>query len=648
MTTMTNRIRSATWIAGLAALAVTLACVAPTLPIAGGTQSPADTPATGVITGRVWRDVCAAAGGDASSAGCVHDPAGGRARADGLLAPNELLMAGVRVTLGAGPCPAAGLQEMRTAPGGRYAFSDLAPGTYCVISDRPAGEGRWTLPSAEGAIAVTLVADELRDGIDFGWEPAQPPVTASATPAPTATPSPSATFTAAPSLTPPAACTNRASFMEDVTFPDGATVPVGSAFTKIWRMRNTGTCTWSRDYGLVFLSGSQLGGEKRLALAASVAPGETADLSLPLRAPSAAGRYKGYWMLAAPSSATFGLGARGDQAFWVDVKVAAVDFKYWRGSYFNNRGLSGAPLLLRDDRDLNFEWKNGAPDSSLPSDSFSARWDRRLRFEKGTYRFHLVMDDGARLWVDGNLLVDEWKDGAAREAKKDVALTAGDHDVRVEFYERGGVATLKMWWEVLPPASITDWKGEYFTNMTLSGSPLLVRNETSLDFNWGASAPASGLPAEGFSARYSRNFTFDSGTYRFAARADDGFRLYVDGVLVIDEWHSSGGGTTYNATLVLAGAHDLRVEYYENTGEALLRFGWEKVTSPTATPTTSLTPTPTATSEPTATASPTPTTTPAPSETPTATTNATPTPTETATPTATIEETAVPTDMPSP
>ena len=68
--------------------------------------------------------------------------------------------------------------------------------------------------------------------------------------------------------------------------------------------------------------------------------------------------------------------------------------------------------------------------------------------------------------------------------------------------------------------------------------PALVRNDEAIDYNWGAGAPAVGLPADGFSARWTRQIWFEPGVYRFAAWADDLIRVYVDGELLIDAWHS--------------------------------------------------------------------------------------------------------------
>lgn len=283
----------------------------------------------------------------------------------------------------------------------------------------------------------------------------------------------------------------------------------------------------------------------------------------------------------------------------------------WRGEYYDNRDLIGAPALVRDDGAIAFDWGRQAPATGLPSDGFSARWTRVLAFEGGRYRFHIIMDDGARLYVDNALVIAMWQDGAQREVTADRTLSAGDHSLRVEYYEGGGEAVIRFWWERL--TAYPDWKGEYWSNQNLSGAPALVRNDEAVDFQWGRGAPAAGLPADGFSARWTREVTFEPGVYRFQARADDGVRVYVGNSLILNEWHDSSGETIYQVDRPLQGQQRVVVEYYEHGGEALVKVWWQRIGDlPTSTPTHTPTPTPepTASLTPTLTATPTVTTTP--------------------------------------
>ena len=89
------------------------------------------------------------------------------------------------------------------------------------------------------------------------------------------------------------ACTDRAQFIADVTVPDGTRYDPGATFTKTWKLRNSGTCTWSTSYTMVFDSGTQMGTTASVAMPSSVPPGNSVDVSVPMTAPSAAGTRAG-------------------------------------------------------------------------------------------------------------------------------------------------------------------------------------------------------------------------------------------------------------------------------------------------------------------------------------------------------------------
>jgi len=94
-------------------------------------------------------------------------------------------------------------------------------------------------------------------------------------------------------------------FVDDVTIPDGTTIPAGQYFTKTWKVSNTGSCTWTATYQLVFVSGDSLGG-KATAIGKTVAPGESVDVSVELTSTSAAGTITGNWKLSNDNGQPFG------------------------------------------------------------------------------------------------------------------------------------------------------------------------------------------------------------------------------------------------------------------------------------------------------------------------------------------------------
>lgn len=133
----------------------------------------------------------------------------------------------------------------------------------------------------------------------------------------------SETATPIPSATPVATeeCEHKASFVSDVTIPDDTNIPAGDEFTKTWRIRNTGTCTWNPEYDLVFDSGNIMAGPTNVSLPAVVLPSDTVDLSVTLQAPNSPGTYKGNWKLRTPEGLIFGIGSNADKAFFVQIIV---------------------------------------------------------------------------------------------------------------------------------------------------------------------------------------------------------------------------------------------------------------------------------------------------------------------------------------
>ncbi|WP_347597831.1 PA14 domain-containing protein [Acrocarpospora sp. B8E8] len=132
--------------------------------------------------------------------------------------------------------------------------------------------------------------------------------------------------------------------------------------------------------------------------------------------------------------------------------------------------------------------------------------------------------------------------------------------------ETNGTGTVDI--TVEPPASAS-YQAEYFANRNLSGSPVLTRAESAIDHDWGGDSPGEGVPADNFSARWTKTSDFTAGTYRFTATGDDGLRLYVDGQLVIDKWIDQPA-TTYTTDRALsAGSHTVVLEYYEAAGGAI-------------------------------------------------------------------------------
>ena len=133
-----------------------------------------------------------------------------------------------------------------------------------------------------------------------------------------------------------------------------------------------------------------------------------------------------------------------------------------RGDYYS--GIDFKALeLTRTDRTIDFDWVTGAPDTSMPSDFFSVRWTGQIlpRYSE-RYTFHVLSDDGMRLWVDGVLIIDQWIDQYPTEYSGTMELEAGRwYAIQLEYFENAGGATIKLFWssrsqskEIIPQSQL--------------------------------------------------------------------------------------------------------------------------------------------------------------------------------------------------
>jgi len=260
------------------------------------------------------------------------------------------------------------------------------------------------------------------------------------------------------------------------------------------------------------------------------------------------------------------------EAGWERVSGGAA----WRAEYFDDRKLSGSPELVRYDAAVDFDWDYGSPDGVIPADDFSVRWTRSLGFTPGTYRFYASCDDGVRISVDGTGVVDAWQDQKLPNTRTgDIVLGSGQHEVVVEYYEHGGEASAHVWWKRLD--GFAGWEGRYYDNEELRGGPALIRDDAEIDFDWGEGAPADWMPADGFSATWTRSVAFGPGTYRFNVQSDDGVRVWLDDAMLMDYWEPMKYELHYVEGVSLEGTHELKVAYYERAGRARIRFWWDVV-----------------------------------------------------------------------
>jgi uncharacterized protein YraI len=265
--------------------------------------------------------------------------------------------------------------------------------------------------------------------------------------------------------------------------------------------------------------------------------------------------------------------------------AAAQGGAVWSAAFYNNDYLLGNPAFTTQYGSLDLNWGASSPGPGVNADNFTARFATDTYFAAGTYRFYLLADDAVQLWIDfppskQPIITDFNAPEPGQMLTVDVPMTAGTHHIQVDFKQLTGVSYLYVTWAnlatnptppsfpVAAPIAMAPWTVQYYNNPNLSGAPVVTTTDTAVSHDWGSGSPAAGVPADYFSAQWTSVQYLSGGTYQIQATADDGVRVWVDGSLVIDQWHTASG-QTYTADLNLAaGPHSFIVQYYEATGLA--------------------------------------------------------------------------------
>ena len=277
----------------------------------------------------------------------------------------------------------------------------------------------------------------------------------------------------------------------------------------------------------------------------------------------------------------------------------------WLAVYWNNPDLEGSPVLIRpefDDNhnpDISINWYLGSPAPEVVNrDYFSARWTRNEYMEPGRYRFTASGDDGVRVWVNDQLLIDGWINQVFTTYTGYIDLDGGSVPIRVEYYDNQHHAMVNVSWTRVPGSETavvgpnwsppgSGWRGEYYNNTLFAGPPNLVRTDPEINFDWALESPApANIVKDRFAVRWTNSLNLAPGRYRFTTTSDDGVRLWINGELRIDQWHSQTS-LSHSTDMELAGTSAssvaVKLEYYDEIGLAEARLTWERLDAPSAT-----------------------------------------------------------------
>ncbi|MBI1227006.1 MAG: T9SS type A sorting domain-containing protein [Bacteroidetes bacterium] len=273
-----------------------------------------------------------------------------------------------------------------------------------------------------------------------------------------------------------------------------------------------------------------------------------------------------------------------------------------KAEYYSNTPGNDFPMdadIVKLDKNINNNWGSEAPLAGISNDYFKVRWTGKLRpLTDDNYTIYLTASDAARLWINNALVIDHWMAGPVNTYTYTLALQANmDYDIVLEYFSSTNNASCTLQWsapgickEVIPSSQLfapvaactgtgTGLNAAYFSNTPVAAPfPAVATVETvvpTIDFNWGQGAPA-GISPDLFKARFTGYIqSTDAGTYTFYATADDGVRLWVNNILLVDAWVDQGE-TEYQAQINLDActAYPLRMEYYENGGAALCKLAW--------------------------------------------------------------------------
>ena len=260
------------------------------------------------------------------------------------------------------------------------------------------------------------------------------------------------------------------------------------------------------------------------------------------------------------------------------------------------------PTVKRVDQTINFESTQEGFHGTGLVDFFYVRWTGKLRIPKdGNYNLVLESDDGSRLFIDGKQVVDNGGIHGMEDKSGSAELKAGDHDIKVEFFENDVDAGCKFSWrppgatkEVVPATALlhpaaapaqAGLQGEYFDigetlddfpTIPANKKPVVKRVDKTIDFPSTQEAFPGTELVDFFYIRWTGNLRVaKEGKHTFFLESDDGSRLFIDGKQIIDNSKRHHMTEKSGEVELTAGPHAIKVEYFENEVDAGCLFSWQ-------------------------------------------------------------------------
>jgi hypothetical protein len=259
------------------------------------------------------------------------------------------------------------------------------------------------------------------------------------------------------------------------------------------------------------------------------------------------------------------------------------------------------PTVDRVDKDINFASTLGAFPGTKLVDNFYVNWTGVIRIPKdGTYTFYLESDDGSRLFIDGKQVVDHGGTHDMTEMSSRTELKAGDHEIKVEFFDAEEDAGCILSWDAagkakeVVPASVLFHKAaggepgllaeyyqtadgtEDFPDFPASKAPDLKRVDKNINFESTQDDWPGTKFKDFFYVRWTGLIRIPAdGNYTFFLESDDGSRLFLDGKQVVDNGGVHAMEETSGNVQLTAGDHAFKAEFFEKDIDAGCKLSWK-------------------------------------------------------------------------
>ena len=279
-----------------------------------------------------------------------------------------------------------------------------------------------------------------------------------------------------------------------------------------------------------------------------------------------------------------------------------------QGQYFDTSDLTG-PAFVRIDANVNFNWGSGSPNAAINADTFSTRWSGQVEAQfTESHNFYVVANDGARLWINGQLLIDNYDD-ATTNATASIDLISGRrYDIQLEYRENTGSASIRLEWssdsqgrQVIPQDFLfASGRGEIsvqrFDNISGSAISNLTSNASYPELPTTVDVLASFESAANIGSSFGQRLVGylhppENGPYTFYISGDQSAELwlsnsadpgnrqriaFVNSPTGVREWTASSTQESAPVYLAAGQSYFIEILHKESTGADHVSAGWIK------------------------------------------------------------------------